>query len=836
MTAFQKLLIMFLSMILVVGLAVSATASEDDGVEAMATFNELRSDYPGVQAYRVDGRATRLYGTAFGTGASPEQTAQAFVDKYAGAFGARAADLAPRSLLADQRHTLPLMYDKETGEHKFTMVYFAQELDGIPIYGSELRLLVRNEPAHRLVWTNSTLRDLGQFSADKSLVGSISAEAEQAARIDEPDLTDFSSQQWVIFAGVDGDVQAPRMAVAFEGSSDFPQRFSYVVDPATGEILYKEDRIIFEDVSGNVSGMGTPGPKAMQCTPSTQQVFPYARVDITGGNWVYSNEIGDYTIPNGGTAAVTVNSMIRGQYFTVTNYVGSEESLNQVVTPPGPADFVHSAADNSELVRAQVNGYLNANEVRNWVLTYHPTYPTIASQTGFPVIVNRTDGYCPGNAWYDGSSINFCQSSSTYGNTSFASVSQHEYGHHVIASGGSGQGQYGEGMADCVAMLIADDPGLGYGFYLTQCNTPLRNADNTYQYPCIGEIHDCGQLLSGCVWSIRNYLIVDYPATYLEILSNLTVNSVPMHTGTEITPQITIDFLTLDDDDANLENGTPHWDYLCNGFADHNMDCPALALVWFDFPDGKPATIMPNQTTTVRVIVNPGATSPVPGTGMLYYSIDGGSVHEGTMTETAPNEYDAILPALSCDHQLQWYVQADDDGGATVTHPTDAPTTMLTAIVATSSDVTFRDNFEFDNGWTVGGSVSDGAWDRGVPVGGGDRGDPPTDYDLSGSCYLTDNVDDNSDVDGGTTMLYSPVLDLSAYGDAKIHYARWYSNNFGADPYNDIMQIWISDNGGGSWTLVETVGPTSQADGGWYTHDFWVTDFFTPTTNIQNAL
>ena len=77
----------------------------------------------------------------------------------------------------------------------------------------------------------------------------------------------------------------------------------------------------------------------------------------------------------------------------------------------------------------------------------------------------------------------------------------------IVAMAGSGQGQYGEGMGDVMGVLILDEPGLAYGFY-GNCNEPLRNADNDLQYPCSGGIHYCGQLLSGCVWSTRNELLI----------------------------------------------------------------------------------------------------------------------------------------------------------------------------------------------------------------------------------------------------------------------------------------------------------------------------------------
>ncbi len=55
------------------------------------------------------------------------------------------------------------MYNRDNGAYKFTLVYYSQYRDGIPVYKSDLRLLVRNEPDHPLVLAASSLRDLGEL-------------------------------------------------------------------------------------------------------------------------------------------------------------------------------------------------------------------------------------------------------------------------------------------------------------------------------------------------------------------------------------------------------------------------------------------------------------------------------------------------------------------------------------------------------------------------------------------------------------------------------------------------------------------------------------------------
>jgi hypothetical protein len=202
--------------------------------------------------------------------------------------------------------------------------------------------------------------------------------------------------------------------------------------------------------------------------------------------------------------------------------------------------------------------------------------------------------------------------------------------------------------------------------------------------------------------------------------------------------------------------------------------------------------------------------------------------------QSAAPVFTGDLGAAPCGRTLEWGVEFLDDGASTRIYP--GPGAIGNLAHVGEATVYFADDFQTDQGWTVEnlGGLTDGQWTRGVPVGGG-RADPYFDFDASGAAFVTDNASGNSDVDGGTTRLTSPLMDASD-PDAILSYARWLHNQAGSAPGEDTMLVEVSDDAGASWVALETVGPTGvDSGGGWMKQSFRIGDIpgVTPSTQFR---
>ena len=255
------------------------------------------------------------------------------------------------------------------------------------------------------------------------------------------------------------------------------------------------------------------------------------------------------------------------------------------------------------------------------------------------------------------------------------------------------------------------------------------------------------------------------------------------------------------------------------------------APVRISINDEIPTTLAPSTPFSFGVTITQGDDSLIANSQLLHYRMDGGAYATAQLAYDGGDQYTATVPGALCTDTPEFYVSAEGVSTGVVTAPTDGAANPLSYVVGVEG-IAYEDNMETDTGFAVSGTATAGHWDRGVPSGDGTRGDPLTDGDGSGACWLTQNGIGNTDIDGGTTILTSAAIDCTGSA-ATISYWRWFNNAAGASPNEDTMTVEIN-NGNGTWVNVETVGPNSaQSAGGWFQHSFSVADFVAPTANVQ---
>ena len=271
------------------------------------------------------------------------------------------------------------------------------------------------------------------------------------------------------------------------------------------------------------------------------------------------------------------------------------------------------------------------------------------------------------------------------------------------------------------------------------------------------------------------------------------------------------------------------------------MNDPPIGLT-FQFVGGLPSMIAPGSTQTLTVDANGiGGVTPTAGTGELFYSVNNAPFTSVAMTDVAPGQFQAVLPAMSnCADDIRFYVSAQGSNGSAYSDPPSAPVGYYSAIAAVGTTTLYENNFEVNStGWSVVNdpSLSTGAWQVASPTGTTFNGqfaapDDDAEAGAASSAFVTQNgaaggSAGTADVDGGPTDLISPAVDMAGT-DGYISYQRW----FFSSGSTDVLEVSVSNNGS-TWVTVETVSGVGNLNNQWLVNQFRVGDFVTPTATVS---
>lgn len=581
-------------------------------------------------------------------------------------------------------------------------------------------------------------------------------------------------------------------------------------DAATGEVLAVRQQNAY--ASGTLRYRGVdrhPG------NPRVDRPAPNAHVMLSGSP---ATTAADGSVSWSADAAQTITTAVVGDFVEVVNQAaGGAIAFTDLALAPGGSVVWDPSANIDD--DAQVQVYLSTNIVKDYVRTMvDANMPTLNDVITANVNLNQD---C--NAFFDGKAINFFHKSTKCQNTGLLQdVVFHEFGHavhaaEVIDGVGKFDGAMSEGAADFLAASITGDPGMGRGFFFN--DDPLRSLDpllKEYVWPDdVQEIHHTGLIFGGTFWDLRKALIAELgEEAGIALTNKLYVGTLRRSTSI---PSSLIEALVEDDDDGNLDNGTPHECTIRRAYGRHGLRTVSGVIV-------APATVeQKSEASHVRVELT-GLTTRCSGDNIARVVVtwkpeEGQTAPEGTAdavkAEGDLDTYNALLPLP--ENGSVFYkarVIFVDNSVLTLADNLADPYYQLyqgktKALYCTS----FEDGDPLAMGWTTGSTKEPSPWAWGIPTSGST--DPHVAF--SGTHILAQELDGNYKGDR-TTWVEMPTVNVGQWSDVRLQYRRWLAVE---DSHFDKAQIKV--NGRVVWiNATQNIGDSSSLahlDREWRFHD-----------------
>lgn len=606
---------------------------------------------------------------------------------------------------------------------------------------------------------------------------------------------------------------AYRVTLSWMSEGFEPEGYSYLVDAHTGEVFERERSIHNLDVGGTVTTKATPGVSPDSASnPETAQTLAYAQVQSSAGT-VFTDANGNFNFP-GVTGPLQCTFTYVGTFNNVLNQSGPAYSLTTTLSGTGNSVLLNPLDNN--LTTAQANAFIGVNDIRDWIRAVNPLDTT----ADFVHLANcNINSSC--NAFFNGNSINFFIESGGCPNTSYSTIVAHEDGHwlNVLYGIGNNSDGMGEGSADAFALHLYNDRYVARDFFGP--GQHLRDGENLRQFcgdccsACNGGFHADGEVFMGANWKVRNELIATLgPAAGDALVDALFLGWHNAYDQATIKSVIEAQWLTLDDIDGNINNGTPHFTAIDNGFRTQGF--PGVAFV----PINLSAALVADTTDevgpyTVTLTASSNISASITSATINYRVGTSGSYTPVAMVPGAGASWSGSIPGAPSPARIFYYVQVSDSLGNTAFDPPQAGAAPVFFSVG-SQQVLFSDDFETAKSWSAPAGVNVGAWVRDDPIGttvGPAQAQPEDDSPLGVGtrCFFTGQGSlggsaDQNDVDNGPRTLTSPVINVP-YPNAELRYSYWLFSS----AQNDSLRVELSLDGV-QWVTART---HTRGDGGW---------------------
>ncbi|MFN7964048.1 MAG: hypothetical protein U0002_22485 [Thermoanaerobaculia bacterium] len=511
----------------------------------------------------------------------------------------------------------------------FVQIYIPRRVAGLPVRDSYLTATLRYG---NLVlfgatnWGDVTALPTPSLSANEA----IEALARRAAPFPVGQAWKASELAWVPVATASsltateaGTGLGYRLAWVIR--TDFGEasgRYEALVDAARGEVLSIQDTKSYVATSRVIEGGVYPISNDNVAPDGVEQAdwpMPFSSVTTPSGS--VATDIGG-NLP----ACVdgSISTGLAGTFLAMSDTCGVAS-----LSGTGDLDFGTSTGTDCTTpgvggagnTHASRSGYFEINMIKAMARGQLPNNAWLTQQLTANMNITQT---C--NANWNGATVNFFRSGGGCNNTGeLAGVFDHEWGHGMDNNDAVPTVSFpGEGIADVYASLRLDDSCMGRNFRATACGgygnpcttcTGVRDIDwdkhtghapftmanadacgpGNSNGPCGGSVHCEGQVYSQAVWDLWNRDLVGGTFNFnldvaREMATQLTYRGAsgvgtwfactpgsggcgnPAGCGCAATSGYQ-QYLTADDDNGNLADGTPHMQALFDAFSRHGIAC-----------------------------------------------------------------------------------------------------------------------------------------------------------------------------------------------------------------------------------------------------------------------